>query len=607
MSSSLKRIDDDTLQALIPLNTLDRGTLSRVLRDAKDTTLHAGHTLFERGDATRTTIYLLEGEIALSSPLSAEECLRAGSAAARYPVAHHLPRHVNARALSTVRVLIINGDISEISQQAVSRAKPREQAAARDDQWKTKWLQSPLFRHMPRANIDVLLRRMEEIDTQAGQVIIHQDENADCYYVIKQGRCSVSRRPAPRARDVKLAELGVGQGFGEEALITHATRNASITMIEDGVLLRLSKEDFIDLLANPLLRHLPFEEAMARPDTVLVDVRSPEEFETDGLIGSLNMPMPVLRLKAHRFDPRQTYVVYSNTGHFSTAAAFLLLQQGLDAFVLKGGLSNVPRHRMKHPVKHGGSAHEDGYPAKDKHAVVSFPERGQPKPEARDHDERAENPSVSFDWVSDEAMWRNTIGLRNDEKIDALFTPSDMYRNQSQDNSIQGFEEVRLFTSVDNLKGAKLSLASNDEDQRPAPIAFGKSDDTAGRIKSSDSDFTFSSSGRRDASPAAAPHAQTGPRPPFKRGGLFALVLLLIGAGFAAAYFNNEEVRSAVNQAPDWLEQQRDMDAKLTRLLDTMEKLPGLKQAQGTAPAAAPVEAPTPSAPEQGLIERTSP
>src|SRR3569832_694251 len=183
---------------------------------------------------------------------------------------------------------------------------------------------------------------------QAGQVILHQDEVADCYYVIKKGHCSVSRRPAPRARDVKLAELETGQGFGEEALITNATRNASVTMMEDGVLLRRGKEDFINSLAKPLLRHMPCDELMSHRNAVVVDVRTPEEFETDGLVGSLNMPMPVLRLKAHRLDPQRAYVVYSNTGHFSTAAAFILLQHGLDAYVLKGGLSGAPKHRIKH-------------------------------------------------------------------------------------------------------------------------------------------------------------------------------------------------------------------------------------------------------------------
>src|SRR3569833_3512913 len=227
--------------------------------------------LFNKGDTGRYSVYLLEGEGALTSPLSPEERIRADTAAARYPLAHHFPRHVTARALTRTKLLIIDGDVAELIDAAA--AQPAEQT-----DWKTAWLKSPLFQRLPRPHLDDLLEHMEEIAVQAGQVILHQDEVADCYYVIKKGRCSVSRRPAPRARDVKLAELETGQGFGEEALITNATRNASVTMMEDVVLLRLGKEYFINSLAKPLLRHMPFDELMSHRIAVVVYLRTPEDF-----------------------------------------------------------------------------------------------------------------------------------------------------------------------------------------------------------------------------------------------------------------------------------------------------------------------------------------
>ena len=47
---------------------------------------------------------------------------------------------------------------------------------------------------------------------------------------------------------LKLAELGGGESFGEEALISDAKRNATITMGRDGALGRLGKDDFEELL-----------------------------------------------------------------------------------------------------------------------------------------------------------------------------------------------------------------------------------------------------------------------------------------------------------------------------------------------------------------------
>lgn len=548
MKALRKHAPADLLKQLVPLNQLDDSARARLARAARMEMRESGDVLFRKGDQTKVTVYLLDGEVGLSSPLSPDERIRAGSDAARYPLAHHFPRHVTACALHRTKLLVIEGDIAELIAGAADK---------NTEEWKTAWLDSPLFKRLSQSRLEELLGRMQEITVEAGQVVIHQDEAADCYYVIKQGRCSVSRRPAPRARDVKLAELVSGQGFGEEALITNATRNASITMMEDGVLLRLGKEDFIDLLAQPLLRHLPFDELMSHGNAVLVDVRTQEEFETDGIIGSLNMPMPVLRLKAHRLDPRRTYVVYSNTGHFSTAAAFILLQHGLDAYVLKDGLSGAPRHR----IKHGAHERPIGSQAASQRAIVDFPAAKR-------------EPTVNFDWVSDEAMWRNTIGLRNDQELDALFAPSDMYRKQAFDNSHQGFEDVRLFTKVGSGTGQRLSLAGDETAHsssfmRGADGAHQRNEDGAGAMQETHRSRT--GSGFYYNEPASKRISKTS---------IVAVALVMLAVGFAAAYWTNDDLRVEISNMGGWLQEQRDLDAKVSRLLDNIEKLPALQTLQ---------------------------
>lgn len=81
-----------------------------------------------------------------------------------------------------------------------------------------------------------------------------------------------------------------------------------------------------------------------------------------------------------------------------------------------------------------------------------------------------------------------------------------------------------------------------------------------------------------------------------RRSGLAAMALLLLSVGFAMAYWGNDELRATVSSVPDWIKQQRDLDAKLTRVLDTLEKLPGAKQIQNIDPSPAPsITAPTPT------------
>ncbi len=68
------------------------------------------------------------------------------------------------------------------------------------------------------------------------------------------GKCVVTRETPLNRDGIKLAELGVGDTFGEEALIAEAKRNATVTMITDGVLMRLNKKDFRELMNEPLLQ-----------------------------------------------------------------------------------------------------------------------------------------------------------------------------------------------------------------------------------------------------------------------------------------------------------------------------------------------------------------
>ena len=69
-------------------------------------------------------------------------------------------------------------------------------------------------------------------------------------------------RETPLNKDgIKLAELGMGDTFGEEALISDAKRNANVTMLTDGTLMRLAKEDFRKLLNEPMLDWVDMDQA----------------------------------------------------------------------------------------------------------------------------------------------------------------------------------------------------------------------------------------------------------------------------------------------------------------------------------------------------------
>ena len=87
---------------------------------------------------------------------------------------------------------------------------------------------------------------------RAGEVVVREGESGDRYFVIETGRCEVERTVG--GAHIKLAQLKPGDGFGEEALVSGAKRNATVTMLTDGALLELAKTDFDELLKQPLLQ-----------------------------------------------------------------------------------------------------------------------------------------------------------------------------------------------------------------------------------------------------------------------------------------------------------------------------------------------------------------
>jgi len=174
-------------------------------------------------------------------------------------------------------------------------------------------------------------------------VVIREGDEGDYYYVIQSGRFQVERLVG--GADVVLAELKVGDAFGEEALVAEAKRNATVTALTDGQLLRLNRPDFIELLREPLLRRIGFEEASAkvRRGALWLDVRYPSEYQYDKLPGAINVPLAEVRNMFAVLDRTKEYIAYCQSGRRSAAAAFLFAQRGFKVWLLEDGLKGVEK------------------------------------------------------------------------------------------------------------------------------------------------------------------------------------------------------------------------------------------------------------------------
>ena len=159
----------------------------------------------------------------------------------------------------------------------------------------------------------------------------------------------VTRTAQAKPQPVQLAELGPGDSFGEEALISDGKRNATVTMLTNGTMMRLSKNDFMSLLNEPLLHWVSFAEAMEkhRAGAVWIDVRLPSEGEQGRIKGSINIPLIFLRMKIGSLEPDKTYITYCDTGRRSSAASFLLGERGFEVYILKDGIGAAPADALE--------------------------------------------------------------------------------------------------------------------------------------------------------------------------------------------------------------------------------------------------------------------
>ena len=362
----------EQIKDLIPINKLPPNLQARLLDQARVLEVNKSRFLFKQGDKDNYSYFLLEGEIELLANNRGGDLIKGGSDRARYALARIQPRQFSAQARTKARVLIIERNSLDqllVLANQSSLGAPSAEAddmgvdlidAAPDTDWMTQLLQSGLFSRMPMANIQQLFGRLEPVEYEAGAVVIRQGDPGDYYYIISEGRCAVSRKPSARSNDVKIAELGIGDSFGEEALISNSKRNATITMQSAGVVMRLGKDDFVELIKTPTLQALTYKEAMAliKQGGQWLDVRFPDEYRDGAIAGSVNIPLHSLRLESAQLDAAKRYVLYCDTAKRSSAGAFLLAERGFEVAYLEGGLLNNPA-----AIEAGGPAPKPPAPA----------------------------------------------------------------------------------------------------------------------------------------------------------------------------------------------------------------------------------------------------
>ena len=341
------QLNTDLLQRFSPLDGLKRDNLAALAGKVQIRELSPQQILFKEGDTEKRTVYVVTGTLELLDQGQVVETVEGGSDAARNPIAPLFPRRLTARARDRVQYISIDSDLLDVmlTWDQTGTYEVSELQGSSDvggDDWMTILLQAKAFHKIPPANIQAIFMRMQQINYKSGDVVVKQGTEGDYFYVLTRGKCLVTRETPLNKDGIKLAELIVGDTFGEEALISDAKRNATVTMTSDGSVMRLGKDDFNKLLNEPMLDWVNFEEAeeIIKNGGQWLDVRLPSEFENNHLSGATNIPLYFIRLKMSTLEADRDYVLCCDTGRRSSAGAYILSERGYKAYVLRGGIAS---------------------------------------------------------------------------------------------------------------------------------------------------------------------------------------------------------------------------------------------------------------------------
>ena len=332
----------EQLGALTPLAGLSRDRLTELADMALIERAPRGSDPL-RGREPGRSVFLLQGELLLAFEGGGTLVVVGGTGEGCHAVNRRRQPVVRSKAITDVDLLALDDDM-------LDTLATWDQAVRGDARFVTgafalSSLKSGALAQLPAAHIEELLKRFERLRIKRGEAVIHEGEEGDYYYLVGSGRFQVERLVG--GAKVVLAELKSGDAFGEEALVSEAKRNATVTALSDGELLRVRRADFNELLREPLLRRLPFAEAAqkVRGGALWLDVRYPSEYQYDKLPGAINVPLAEVRNMFAVLDRSREYVAYCQSGRRSAAAAFLFAQRGFRVWLLEGGLKQAAERR----------------------------------------------------------------------------------------------------------------------------------------------------------------------------------------------------------------------------------------------------------------------
>lgn len=357
------------IRKMVPFSTMPSSIFKVICDKIVVETAKSGAFLFKRGDTKKELVYLLKGEVSLEVDKLKMEVIKAGTESARFALAHQIPRKVNGVAKGTVQFLRLNSiyittpDPSVLKKQDSPAAAGKENNKGDEQSRISTLLMIPVLRGLPPAQLDKINEHLEEVQYQAGDIVVKQGDAGKYFYLVKSGECVLSHKDSSPDQNLTVSKLKTWDSFGAEALICEDVRNHTATALTNLSLLRINKQQFLALIKAPLMKVLNDQqrEELLVNDGILVDVRSADDFEVSPVSNAINAPLLGLRNYLKKLDSNRPVVVTSHRQSLSEAAAFLLLCHKFSASVSNIGFEPLASNshltiNVRQPANHNAIA-----------------------------------------------------------------------------------------------------------------------------------------------------------------------------------------------------------------------------------------------------------
>lgn len=362
MAATKFAIDQTQFTAFSPLDRLDPQSVIELLNHSRIDRLPPGRRLFSRGESDGETIFLLSGQLVLVADGPATT-IRAQTEEARHPIADGQPRQYTAIAHTAATVLRVDSAMlhrlsSDDEQASVDAATATATATANETETVTGQPLPPatatepedalpaLFARLPPMHRRLLRHRMQRIELAGGAEVARQGDKCLHFDLIERGALELRRRGRGAER-----RLLPGDAVGAETLLTGGTRHdATVTALEDSILLRIPRHEFIALIARHYCRRISaadLTELMSGGEITLLDLRSPSAYRRSHLPNSINFPLPLLLSACSTLDPGRRYALASDNVRHCATAAFRLAQYGASTLMLYDPIKTILQHRSR--------------------------------------------------------------------------------------------------------------------------------------------------------------------------------------------------------------------------------------------------------------------